>query len=81
MSDLRKKVRALADLFEDWDSYGAPRFDPALIETVEQFVEWLSGRVAPSASVQIVPSSSGVIVVIWTGDDRQFAAEFMVGSL
>lgn len=58
----------LLQLPENWDSYGAPRLDPAVVERARLFL----------SRVSVVPCSDGAVQLEWHTHGVDLAIEFTV---
>jgi hypothetical protein len=67
-------IELLRRLDPNWDGYGAPAIDPALIDAAKSFVAGLPAtcRISP----QIVPTSSGALQLVWHDGPKSLEQEF-----
>src|SRR5262249_10976718 len=67
-------IRALAALEPNWDGYGAPAIDPAVIAAVAAFVAKLPGNLPPRP--RVVPMSNGTLQLEWHAGAKALELEF-----
>ena len=67
-------IRALGDLEPNWDGYGAPAIDPAVLAAAEAFVGKLPGILAPRP--RVVPMSNGTLQLEWHAGPKSWELEF-----
>ncbi len=72
--DLEADLRSLGEFSPDWDGYGAPAIDPAVIAAVRSFVARLPHGLAPRP--RVVPMSSGTVQLEWHESPRSLEMEF-----
>jgi len=74
-AETTSKIAALADLKEDWDSYGAAAIAPAAVAAAQNFVATrLKGTPVPPPAV--VPTSAGGVQLEWHGAGADLEIEF-----
>ena len=67
-------IRALRDLEPNWDGYGAPAIDPAVIAAAEAFVARLPGNVG--SRPRVVPMANGTLQLEWHAGAKSLELEF-----
>jgi hypothetical protein len=68
-------VRAIGDLAPNWDGYGAPAIDPAVIEAAVAFISRLPGHLA-IRQPRVVPTAGGMLQLEWHEGARSLELEF-----
>jgi hypothetical protein len=71
---LRSKLDELGALPINWDGFGAPRIDPAIIDAAREFVDRMSEHFA--SGLTIVPMSSGNLQLEWHDGPKVLELEF-----
>ncbi len=74
VNDLEAEFRSLGELSPNWDGYGAPAIDPAVIAAVRSFVARIPHGLAPRP--RVVPMSSGMVQLEWHAGARSLELEF-----
>jgi hypothetical protein len=67
-------IESLRQLAANWDGYGAPRIDPAVIEAVKEFIRGLPDNLA--FRPRVVPTSNGSIQLEWHDGPKSLELEF-----
>jgi hypothetical protein len=73
-SRVRADIRSLGELAPNWDGYGAPAIDPAVIEAAEAFIARLPLGLAPPP--RVVPMSNGTLQLEWHAGPKSLELEF-----
>lgn len=68
-------LRQLANLPEDWDSYGSPPLTYVLLNNAQDFLDSLKFENVPSPFV--APVSGGGIQFEWRNEDRDLEVDFV----
>jgi hypothetical protein len=71
---IQADIHALGALEPNWDGYGAPAIDPAVIASAEALVAKLPGNLAPRP--RVVPMSNGALQLEWHAGARSLELEF-----
>ncbi len=74
VDDLEADLRSLSELSPNWDGYGAPTIDPAVIAAVRGFLAGLPEGLAPRP--RVVPMSNGMLQLEWHAGPRSLELEF-----
>jgi hypothetical protein len=74
VDDIEADLRSLGQLSPNWDGYGAPAIDPAVIAAVRSFVARLPQELAPRP--RVVPMSNGMVQLEWHAGPRSLELEF-----
>jgi hypothetical protein len=72
--DIQADIRALGELGPNWDGYGAPAIDPAVIGSAAAFVGKLPANLAPRP--RVVPTSNGMLQLEWHAGAKSLEVEF-----
>jgi hypothetical protein len=72
--DVEADLHSLGELSPDWDGYGAPAVDPAVIAAVRSFVAQFPQGLAPRP--RVVPMSNGMVQLEWHAGPRSLELEF-----
>jgi len=73
-SRVRADIHSLSELAPNWDGYGAPAIDPAVIEAAEAFIARLPQGLAPPP--RVVPMSNGTLQLEWHAGPKSLELEF-----
>jgi hypothetical protein len=72
--DVQADIRSLGNLAPNWDGYGAPAIDPAVIASSSSFVAKLPGNLAPRP--RVVPTANGMLQLEWHAGPKSLELEF-----
>lgn len=67
-------IESLRTLAPDWDGYGAPVIDPAVIEAAKTFIAQLPEKLA--FRPRVVPGSGGTLQLEWHDGPKSLELEF-----
>jgi len=67
-------IDSLRELAPNWDGYGAPAIDPAVIEAAKRFIDRLPEAIAPRP--RVVPMSNGTLQLEWHAGSKSLELEF-----
>jgi hypothetical protein len=65
-------------LEEGWDSYGAPRIEPGVVESAARFLATLTSIGAPKPS--ICPTAHGGVQIEWHHSGKDLEIEFLAST-
>jgi hypothetical protein len=78
VSRIEAELDRLAALAPNWDSEGAPRINPAIIQSARQFIGDLPEDIASFPAV--VPSAAGTLQFEWNDGNRSLELEIETPS-
>ena len=74
VDDVQTALDSLRTLAPNWDGYGAPVIDPAVIEAAKSFIARLPESLV--SRPQVVPMSNGTLQLEWHDGPKSLELEF-----
>jgi len=74
------KLKILADLKEDWDSYGSPPIPKIILERIEKII---NSTEYPNSikNLSIIPFSGGCVDITWRYEDREYGVTILENGM
>jgi hypothetical protein len=78
VEEVQSALDSLRALAPNWDGYGAPPIDPAVIDAAKMFVANLPDKQSPRP--RVVPMSNGTLQLEWHHGSKSLELEFESAS-